>query len=75
MAIRTCYVLTLLEPLQIMLLLANIGLGSSWGKNLGVHAVITWSNQDNIFFTIVLDSMATGIQEETLLVILSCFWC
>ena len=74
LAIWTHYVLAQPEPLQIMLLLANIGLGSSWGKNLGVHAVITRLNQDNIFFMNVSDSMATGIQEETLIVILSCFW-
>jgi len=66
--------LALPEPLQIMLLSANIGLGSFQGKYLGAHVVITQLNQDNIFFMIVLDSMATGTQEETLLVILSCFW-
>jgi len=75
LAIWTCYMLMLPEPLQIMLLLANIGLGSSQGKNLGTHVVITQLNQYDIFFTIVLDSIATGTQEETLLVISSCFWC
>jgi len=74
LAIRTHYVLAQLEPLQIMLLSANIGLGYSQGKNLDVHVVIIRLNQDNIFFMNVLDSMATGIQEETLIVISSCFW-
>ena len=41
-----------------MLLLANIGLGSFWEKNLGVHVVIIWSNQDNISFMNVLDLIA-----------------
>ena len=54
-------VLMLLEPLQIMLLLANIGLDSSQEKNLGVHAVIIRLNQDDIFSIIVSDLMATRI--------------
>jgi len=75
LAIQTHYVLALPELLQIMLLSVNIGLGSSQGKNLGTHVVITQSNQDDIFFMIVSDSMVTGTQEEILLVISSCFWC
>ena len=75
LTIQTCYMLTQWEPLQITLLLVNTGLGSSWEKNLGVHAVVIWLNQDNISFMNVLDLMTIGTQEETCIVILSCFWC
>ena len=74
LAIQTHYVLTQLKPLQITSLSANIGLGSSRGKNLSIYVVIIQSNQDNIFFMNVSDLMATRILEEILLVILSCFW-
>ena len=75
LAIQTHYVLALLEPLQIMLLSVNIGLGSFREKNLDVYVITTRLNQDDIFFMSISDSMTTEIQEETLLVISSCFWC
>jgi len=65
LAIQTHYVCTPLGLLQIMLPLANTDLGSSLERNLSIHVVNTQSNQDNIFFTNMVDSMATEIREET----------
>ena len=65
LAIQTHYVCVLSELLQIMLPLVNTDLGSSLGRNLSVYVVNTQLNQDDIFFTNVVDSMATGIWKGT----------
>ena len=65
LAIQICYVHMLPGLLQIMLPLENTNLGSSLGRNLSVHMVNTQLNQDDIFFMIVVDSIATRIQEGT----------
>ena len=71
--IQTHYVHVLWELLSTMLQLANIGLGSSPVKNLGVYVVIIPLNQD-IFFIIVWDLIGIGTLDKTLLAILSCSW-
>ena len=43
-------------------------------KNLGVLIVNIPSNQDATYSISVEDLTSTGIREEILLVILSCFW-
>ena len=58
------------ELLLIMLQSVNIDLDSSLRKNLSVHVAHTQSNHKDIFFMIVEDSMAIGIQEDFLLAIL-----
>jgi len=62
------------EQSQIILLLENIGLDFSLGKNLNVYAVCIPLNQEDIFSMIAEDLTAIGIQEETLLATLLCFW-
>jgi len=56
-----------------MLLSVNTGLDFSLGKNLNTHTVYISLNQEDIFFMIVADLTAIGIQEETLLATLLCF--
>ena len=53
------------EPLQIMLLLANLDLGSSLERNSNVHAINIPLKQDTIFYMNVVDLMDTGIQGGT----------
>jgi len=65
LATLICYVLVLLEQLQIMLLLANTDLGSSPRKNLNVLVIDILLNQDVIFFMSMADLMVTEIQERT----------
>jgi len=71
---QTRYVHMHPEQSQIMLQLENIGLDFSLGKNLSVYAVCTLLNHIDIFSIIAEDLMAIGIQDETLLAILLCFW-
>ena len=71
---QTHYVHVQLELLLIMHLSVNIDLDSSLGKNLSAYMAYIWLNHKNIFFMIIEDSTAIGIQEEILLVILLGFW-
>jgi len=64
-AIQTLYVHVLQELLQIMLLLANIDLGSFLERNLSIFAAYTLLNQDAISFISVVDLMVIKIQEVT----------
>ena len=70
---QTHYVCMHQEQSQIMLLLENIGLDFSLGKNLNAHAVCIPLNLGDIFSMIAQDLMAIGIREETLLATLLCF--
>jgi len=49
------------EPLQIMLLLANLDLGSFLGRNSNVYTIDILSKQDTIFYMNMADLMDTGI--------------
>jgi len=71
---QTHYVRMRLELLLIIHLSVNIDLDSSLEKNLSAYVTYIRSNHKDIFFMIVEDSMAIGIQEEILLVILLGFW-
>jgi len=71
---RTHYVHVRLELLLIMYLSVNIDLDSFLEKNLSIYVAYIQSNHKDIFFMIAKDSMAIGIQEEILLVILLGFW-
>ena len=53
------------EPLQIMLLLANLDLDSFLGRNSNVYAIDILSKQDTIFYMNMADLMDTGIQGGT----------
>ena len=70
---QTCYVCAHQEQSQIILLLENISLDFSLGKNLNVYAVCIPSNLGDIFSMIAQDLTAIRIQEETLLATLLCF--
>ena len=48
-----------------MLLLVNLDLGSSLGRNSNIHAINILLKQDTIFYMNVVDLMDTGIQGET----------
>ena len=58
---QTCYVHAHQEQSQVMLLLENIGLDFSLGKNLNAYTVCTLLNLGDIFSIIVQDLMAIGI--------------
>ena len=66
LAIQTLYVYGPQELSQIMLLLANIDLDSSQGRDLTVLVGNILSSQDAISFTNVVDLMGIGIQGEIL---------
>ena len=74
LAIRTLYVHGPQELSQIMLLLANIDLDSSRGRNSTVLVDDILLSQDAISFTNVVDLMGIGIWGETLWAISSCSW-
>ena len=60
-----CYVLELLEQLLIMLPSESTDFDFSLTWNFHVHATIIQLSQEDIFFTIVKDSMGIGTLEET----------
>ena len=74
LAIWTLYVHGPQELSQIMLLLANIDLDSSWGRNSTVLVNDILLSQDAISFTNVVDLMGIGIWGEILWAISSCSW-
>ena len=60
------YVLAQLEPLQTMLLLANIGCDSFLAWIFRVHVPTILSKLEDTFSINAKDSMGTGTQEEIL---------
>ena len=63
-----------LELSLIMLQSENINLDFFPVKNLSVCVVYTLLKHEDIFSSSVKNSMAIGIQKETFLAILLCFW-
>ena len=70
-ALQICYVYALLDWLQIMYQLVNIGLGFSLKNLLHVCAVITLLRQRGMFFLSVYGIKSLGIQRENPLKIFS----